>query len=676
MVFKKSKSNPLSSFTEEVKQKFVGHQEFFFIFVQSAGSFSFSMHLRSKLAALLLELSKNNQPEGIEKRILDTQLLAKFLGYLVFSPNWRSGQVESTGLDTPSTMNGMKQLYSLDINLDVLLSDAWNQSTLISFIPWVVELLYMARWDLWSQRSTDFRQLHGSLRMIQCLLGSSDVDDYRFGPTKQLLSCFLENYFHDVLGLSKMTSLPPALKQFSTKVDRDASALDTLPLGFSTVILFSSDPHIEDFMSLIARNRSALHQSPSKTRKLRPSVVSSGIGFEMRKLFDDSSIDGASFSTAPEWSSPVKDPPLPNIVSANKNATIQTKLVDAFFHQHRELKEVCEFVVNRVLKNISNSIVSHCIKPTYERLQGKIESAEALLSLILKEVNEYFYTTLESSLRQSLRVLGPCEISDRVVETATKLAIARGQQLGQPIISSIVVAEVDIIKSLLSKGMKYGSEKVTCVTLLETGDFDLDRLNKSLKRLNNLLADNSDDTKEIANQIYETHVSMNEWTRSSADRIQNESLLRTLFEASFKIDQQSPSFLAKWNMKQCGTGCLLIHQYLSLLCGLSVHSQSGFRCTCKVLSEDSFLLKFLRNALNRKSTTGLSEERISDLFIQLVHHRFIRMGSLVEICFPSEGCGSRVGEFDESSCFEQFCRHTVEMADSSLGWTLEEGPRA
>jgi hypothetical protein len=77
-----------------------------------------------------------------------------------------------------------------------------------------------------------------------------------------------------------------------------------------------------------------------------------------------------------EWTSPVKNR-LPR-TSDSATASIQAKLVDAFFHQHRDLKEICEFAVNRVLKNVSNRVASECIRPVFDESNLAFDSYRAI----------------------------------------------------------------------------------------------------------------------------------------------------------------------------------------------------------------------------------------------------------------------------------------------------------
>merc|ERR1719491_919065 len=54
----------------------------------------------------------------------------------------------------------------------------------------------------------------------------------------------------------------------------------------------------------------------------------------------------------------------------NDEALIQEKLVDAFSHQHKDLKSLCEFIVDISVKNVSMTTSQVCIYPLSEESLG------------------------------------------------------------------------------------------------------------------------------------------------------------------------------------------------------------------------------------------------------------------------------------------------------------------
>jgi hypothetical protein len=316
------------------------------------------------MATVLTELGADHTTDDLERRLMNTQLFARFLGYLVFSPNWHGAGIDLRNIKPPASVDGLQQLDSLGLPLVKALEEAWRGGYVLGVVPWITELLKMAKWDSFTQSSRTYRYLLAQLRKIQEEAGACSASSSHFGPTMQIVSFYLESFFHETAGFSKLTSLPQKSLCSISEIEVGDSSMDSAVLGFSTVTLFASSSHVEDLSTLIAHLTSSVARPPpTKSRKLRPSIVSRGTGLEMTRLFSES-VDGKSLSTVTEWTSPVKSR-LPR-TSHSATASIQAKLVDAFFHQHRDLKEICEFAVNRVLKNVSNRVASECIRPVFD----------------------------------------------------------------------------------------------------------------------------------------------------------------------------------------------------------------------------------------------------------------------------------------------------------------------
>lgn len=125
------------------QQSFTGHQEFFFLFLQAGDSYKFNMHMKRRLAQMITEMSAVNATKGLCEHISKTQMFAKFLGMLVFSPNWDlSGENSS-----PDAIVEHEEVSNLSpINVKDFIESAWKQFRLIVVIPWVVQYLGMMKW--------------------------------------------------------------------------------------------------------------------------------------------------------------------------------------------------------------------------------------------------------------------------------------------------------------------------------------------------------------------------------------------------------------------------------------------------------------------------------------------------------------------------------------------------
>jgi hypothetical protein len=148
------------SLEKEAHQFFPGHQEFFFIFLQAADSYNFGVHLKSRLVAGIKDLERQNELNGFQERLARQQLLAKFLGVLLFSPNWHPSGVSDV-LKSASTEDLEIWTSVTDIPLPLcdFIENARNEHRLFGTIPWILELLRMAKWDKISIQSGPYSQL-------------------------------------------------------------------------------------------------------------------------------------------------------------------------------------------------------------------------------------------------------------------------------------------------------------------------------------------------------------------------------------------------------------------------------------------------------------------------------------------------------------------------------------
>ena len=107
------------------QQHFPGHQEFFFIFLRSTDSYRLSVHLKSELITRLL--STSNIPEReLEKKMMDSRLVARFLGLLAFSPNW---QMSEMAMHMSAHYDGLHQLSGAGLVLFSVVEEAWKPSS-------------------------------------------------------------------------------------------------------------------------------------------------------------------------------------------------------------------------------------------------------------------------------------------------------------------------------------------------------------------------------------------------------------------------------------------------------------------------------------------------------------------------------------------------------------------
>ena len=301
-------------------------------------------------------------------------------------------------------------------------------------------------------KSNYYMEVFGLLWTVNKFL-THQMDQHSYLHTNMvLLSLQLDALFHDVIGLITAQNLPivnlPARpKVNSTCVSSNYNSpnsiyIDILPLWFSKPFLFSTSTYFEDLCDLlndIAHNVGKASFSP---RKLKPSSVSSG-------LRQRSSSHISLSSDSHPWSS--------NRLGANEKEGIKEKLIDAFFHQHKDLQQLCEMAVDRVIKNFSETVSKTCITPTFRNGATAYEEYFNDSSRInLNEYNKILQTLeIDASLASrslmnddfdriitgTLRLLASPSTNPKVLEIASTLAISHAVKRGECVFNSLVCEE-------------------------------------------------------------------------------------------------------------------------------------------------------------------------------------------------------------------------------------------
>ena len=403
----------------------------------------------------MLGLLKNHSPNQFERRLTELRLLSRFLGFLIFSPNWRTSDIDSSKFRPVGLQNGINQLENIGLPVDKMVQDAWNKGYAVTVIPWVTDLLKMAKWDSQTQTSKPYRQLLANLRQIQSVTLSKGVSSSkRFGPTMQVLYFFLESLFNNT------PSLPSSLPLDSIwKVEQlEPDSIDFEYIGFSTVTLFSSNPQVEDLFNLVnGINRLQVGKSNTRSRKLRPSIVSCGPIAEAPVSSLNTSEDEVRFDNKPfigDW----KLEQDATFVSGNSGISkVKAKLSEAFFHQHRGVKEVCEFAVDNVLKLMTGTFLRDCIMATLFTHKSTASNGEQdigiVRQMVLQASSSSLRKRLEEKVQKSLYILAPPDTHEKVLAIAVKLAVEKGMQTGEALLGALVSNEMPfLISSIEGKG--------------------------------------------------------------------------------------------------------------------------------------------------------------------------------------------------------------------------------
>ena len=452
------KGSSLNEVTPE--QSFQGHQEFFFMVLQAGDSYRFNTHLKRRLARSISEMSTANETKGLCLHIAKLQLLAKFLGLLVFSPNWDLSS--ERGCD----VSDANSLPPLDLKMHI--TKAWNDYRLVVVIPWVVKFLSMMRWDVSSKKLPCYAHTFAVLWTIN--LHCSNEATHHLQTNMFMVRLQLDALFHDVVGLVSTQNLPTAkLPSRAATNPSDSSAagspsfttpkslpLDSMPLWFSKQFLISSIPYFEDLFQLLSDLTSKnIRPGNSGTKKVRPRSISLGSLNSGQKYVSRISLGGTDASPSP-WSSSRPGTP------TDKNG-IKERLIDSFFHQHKVLQELCEVIVDRVIKNASHTIKLSCVQPMFTKggtdyeeyfntaspvsLGDYTKMLESLGDDCKVAGDKLVRHSFSKTIKGALTLLAPPDTDSHVLEIASSLATSHAIKLGE----QIVLSAVSDAKSKLSE---------------------------------------------------------------------------------------------------------------------------------------------------------------------------------------------------------------------------------
>jgi hypothetical protein len=419
----------------ETLLEFPGYQEFFFLFLHAVDSYKFGMQLSQQLARKIQVAISNRSPVGLEKRMMELQLLGRFLGYLIFSSNWHHELVDWTKLKPLAICSdqGLNQLESVGLNLQRLIRNAFFEGYTLLVVPCVTELLKMCKWDSLTQMSRSYRQLLADLRFIQKTVSLASS----WNMNLQIISFHLETLFHETFTLPKLTSLPPATIT-GKDLQWDALSLDSQKFIFGSTIIFASSSSMEPLCEMIlvgmkTKSKAVERQNVSRVRKLRPSVVSTAPGTKMQS---DLRVESPVRETLSTPSTHQSENP------GDDRQGIQNRLEDAFFHQHRNLKEICDFAIDQTLKALSsNELKIHVDQHLVEKI-GSVGLSDNDDEIINQKgihlLKEWLQTLLETKLRKTLQALVPPGVNHEVIDVAVKLSLSRGMKSCDELLHSIV----------------------------------------------------------------------------------------------------------------------------------------------------------------------------------------------------------------------------------------------
>lgn len=426
------------------------HQEFFFLFIDSVDSYSFCFHLEKRLVHLVLTLSSIHDDRGLERRISELNLLSKFLGLLVFSPNWNV-----TLREEPTS-----HYFAPTIPINNIIKDAYKAGVLISCIPWIVNFLRMMSWDSVSKRIPYYKETFSILRCIQKVIVRQILEGCAPLGTNLLPIAVQLDSIVDIIGIVEVEQYPDyKLPKASSK-----KRLDSLAFRFSSQFVFSSCAHLDDLQKLaadLARN-GTLVTGNGTSKKLKPHILSTNPNYMKDRFGPLNALDQGK---------------LQGFLSKNPTAERMNgprKLVDAFFHQHKHLQLLCEFLIDYSIDNILSKLcLDECITPTLTNiavanisehkapsplgLDWYLQTLERIENESTHRVVQYTRNLLHNYIFTTMNTLVPPYVDSTVKQIAMDLCIDHAVRRGNIFVSSLVRTEA---KKVIDSQLKQPLEAV------------------------------------------------------------------------------------------------------------------------------------------------------------------------------------------------------------------------
>ena len=449
-----------------------------------------------------------------------------------------------------------------------------------------------------------------------------------------LVAFQLDTFFRDVVGLSPsenlaVLTLPERELIRSTDstistVSANLVSMDNLPLWFSKAFLIASIPQLKDLCELLrdlAQNNGRMAVT-SSAKKVRPHTV--------RKISFSGSFSGDSMSP---FSGTHAGTPSHKI-------GIKERLVDAFFHQHKDLQQLCEVVADRAIKNFTETsaqMISPIFKngaTSFEDYLNKsprmnLEEYKKLLKSLELKANEEATTLMSNDfdriIRGALHLLSPPETKPKVVEVASTLAINHATQKGKNAIRSTIAEEK---KKLVDEFTRKEKKVIAGVPLKRTYASKSDQSVSNFSDIG-VLADLTDSLKSLQECDYSVgnRLEMLKKERVKViDHLQRYFLGAGTSQTVTEFEMQIISLLNKFFSNPSHThllGALIeVGDVLSLL------GKLGYDCSSKMeleslLCDSEHLLMMVNSLTHCKNASQLSHETIGNFLFMMVEGSFV-----------------------------------------------------
>jgi len=595
--------------TSEQAQMFKGYQEFFFLFVVTADSFNLGRNLLFSLSQKLKRRLRESSTIGdtLNQRVSELQLLSKFIGVLLFSPYWSVAWTES---NLYAAHDPLRLLDVYGISLVEIVLNTKSEQALVLTVPWVVDLLKMARWDPTISNSTrTYDQVLSLLRSLQVGL----IEEQFASPTYSFLTSCLESLFHETVGVVHASTLPINWSiNPSSSGTRGWQEFAPIPKQ----MLYSGDAHVEDLVDLITvLSRRTTRKNP--TRKLRPIQVK-----ETRRTIDTIRIPEGQEKPPGQGvitSTMMQDP-------ADSHGAAKAKLRDMFFHGKGDLEEIGNFTVGQHLKTIGVVLERECKKLVEERQHDAEEVRARLVSLCERSVNEI----MKDRLSKSFDCLSSSKYGVTEKDTACAFFLEYANIAARPTVRSTVATvmkEIEGHRERERKGTMGVETKSTVVmgdrTVAEDELNFLETITTQLIGLTESIED-----KEYQTILYHTRRvtgSLELYNAMGGKTLPTTPILRDLYQAVLDLDDRLEDHLGNWIYAKDAELWPVFVELVELtirINNISCHGLSAI-VACVLNPE-------IRSILSVIAEDATSESTLSSILLKMVEARLLALQNLAQ----------------------------------------------
>jgi hypothetical protein len=554
----------------EALRHFHGYQEFFYVFVLSVDSYNFGMHLSRRMANMSVQLLSNQSAErGLEKRICDLQLLARFLGVLVFSPNWRGSNVDWNKIRPAATLDTLGLLESIGLSLPSLIQASWIRASTLTFVPWVIDLLKLGKWDAFTLSSRAVRQVLANLRQIQYLVTTNEDNAMLHGPSMEIVSFTLESFFNETVTLAKLTSLPQPNLSIGRQLEPQSLDAVQVSLNKKTVVLFS--PNMESLFNIIsdigeARPKTTTH-SP---RKVRPSLIGAS-QIQVASVLDPETGDVVTTSTRDD----------------DKRSAVQRKLLASFFHQHRDMKDICDFALSTSIKAVTTAVLKDFVALSIRECESTKAAVAMDQTSIMKASEKKLRDRFHRTIAEGVNLFKPPDSHPKVVDMAVRVTVDQGMEACMPRLRSLLDVKSSIVSTTKSNKNDESDDQNNESSLVKKTrppspiDTAFLRVIKCMKDTQSDFS--SDDVASNKVLIFDVVEKLE--TMNNTIGLPNEELVRNFFLAIFEFDRTVSPQAVSLLLHKGDDAAELLSMFLHMASLVARHSKCAMIALDKSLAE-------------------------------------------------------------------------------------------